>query len=90
MSKLVYLVPLFPLIGFLINGLARKSLSKSLTGIIGSGVILASFIVSVILFFEVKAGPYVPVAENERAKWAPSEGDESVAIYREWMRSLFD
>ena len=56
MSKLVYLVPLFPLIGFLINGLARKSLSKSLTGIIGSGVILASFIVSVILFFEVKAG----------------------------------
>ncbi len=56
MSKLVYLVPLFPLIGFLINGLARKSLSKSLTGIIGSGVILASFIISVILFFEVKAG----------------------------------
>lgn len=56
MSKLVYLVPLFPLIGFLINGLGRKSLSKSLTGIIGSGVILASFIVSLILFFDVKAG----------------------------------
>lgn len=56
MSKLVYLVPLFPLIGFLINGLARKRLSKSLTGIIGSGVVLASFIISVILFFDVKAG----------------------------------
>ncbi len=56
MSKLVYLVPLFPLLGFLINGLARKNLSKSLTGIIGSGVILLSFIVSLILFFEVKAG----------------------------------
>lgn len=56
MSKLVYLVPLFPLIGFLINGLARKSLSRSLTGIIGSGVILASFVVSIILFFDVKAG----------------------------------
>lgn len=56
MSKLVYLVPLFPLVGFLINGLARKSLSKSLTAIIGSGVILASFIVSVILFFDVKSG----------------------------------
>ncbi|MGN6490805.1 MAG: NADH-quinone oxidoreductase subunit L [Agriterribacter sp.] len=56
MSKLVYLVPLFPLVGFLINGLARKSLSKSLTGIIGSGVILASFIVSLVLFFDVKAG----------------------------------
>lgn len=56
MSKLVYLVPLFPLIGFLINGLARKSLSKSLSGIIGSGMILASFVVSVLLFFDVKAG----------------------------------
>lgn len=55
MSKLVYLVPLFPLLGFLINGLGRKSLSRTQTGIIGSGVILASFIVSVILFFEVKA-----------------------------------
>lgn len=56
MSKLVYLVPLFPLIGFLVNGLARKSLSKPLTGMIGSGVILASFVVSIILFFDVKAG----------------------------------
>lgn len=56
MSKLVYLVPLFPLIGFLINGMARKRLSKSLAGIIGSGVVLVSFIISVILFLDVKAG----------------------------------
>ena len=55
MSKLVYLIPLFPLIGFLINGLGRKSLSKSLIGIIGSGVVLVSFILSLVLFFEVKS-----------------------------------
>ena len=55
MSKLVYLVPLFPLLGFLINGLGRKSLSKSMISLIGSGVILASFIISVMLFFDVKA-----------------------------------
>jgi NADH-quinone oxidoreductase subunit L len=55
MSKLVYLVPLFPLLGFLINGLGRKSLSKTLTGIIGSGSILASFVLSVLIFFDVKA-----------------------------------
>lgn len=54
MNKLVYLIPLFPLIGFLINGLGRKSLSKSLTTIIGSGAILASFLVSLYLFFQVK------------------------------------
>ena len=55
MSKLVYLIPLFPLLGFLINGLGRKSLSKSLIGIIGSGTILASFVISVLVFFDVKA-----------------------------------
>lgn len=54
--ELSYLVPLFPLIGFLIIGLGRKYLSKSLTGLIGSGVILASFIVSLWIFFEVKNG----------------------------------
>src|SRR3982751_4046528 len=53
--NLVYLVPLFPLLGFLLNGLFRKSLSKSLVGIIGCGVILASFIISCILFFDVKS-----------------------------------
>jgi NADH-quinone oxidoreductase subunit L len=52
---LVYLVPLFPLIGFLINGLGRKSLSKSLTGIIASGVVLASFVVSLLIFNETRA-----------------------------------
>lgn len=60
MSKFVYLVPLFPLIGFLINGLGRKSLSKSLIGLIGSGVILASFAVSLGIFFEVKQVGFQP------------------------------
>jgi cupin fold WbuC family metalloprotein len=57
---------------------------------IPSGVIHSLVALEPTVFFEAKAGPYVPVAENERAAWAPSEGDESVAIYREWMRSLFD
>src|SRR5688572_11879356 len=52
--QLSYLVPLFPLIGFLIIGLGRRYLSKKLTGIIGNGVILASFVVSIFIFFGVK------------------------------------
>jgi len=64
MSKLVYLVPLFPLAGFLLNGLLRKSLSKSLTGIIGSGVILASFIVSLLIFLDVRKEGFEPVVIN--------------------------
>lgn len=50
---LIWLVPLLPLIGFLINGLARNVLSKSLVSIIGSGVILGSFIISLLIFFPV-------------------------------------
>lgn len=54
MNNLAYLVPLFPLIGFLINGLGRKSLSKQAIAIIGSGSILVSFIISIFLFLQVK------------------------------------
>jgi len=53
-SQLVYLVPLFPLIGFLINGLLWKKMPKTLGGIIGTVAILASFAVSLGIFFEVK------------------------------------
>lgn len=53
MSNLVFLVPLFPLLGFLINGLFRKSLSKPAIGVIGCGALLASFVVSAILFGNV-------------------------------------
>lgn len=54
MSQLVYLVPLFPLIGFLINGIGWRVIPKSVGGVIGSLAVLASFVVSVGIFFEVK------------------------------------
>lgn len=55
MSKFVYLIPLLPLVGFLINGLGRNFLSKTLTGIIGSGVLIGSFVLSLLVFSEVSA-----------------------------------
>jgi NADH-quinone oxidoreductase subunit L len=61
MSKYVYLVPLLPLIGFLINGLFRKSISKSLSGFIGSATILTSFIISFAIFLQVKQDGFQPV-----------------------------
>ena len=54
--QIVWLIPFLPLIGFLINGLGRKQLSKTMAGIIGSGVILGSFLISVFIFFQVKNG----------------------------------
>lgn len=55
MVNYAYLVPLFPLIGFLINGLLWNKMPKNLAGIIGSVAILASFCVSLGIFFEVKS-----------------------------------
>ncbi len=56
MIKLVWLIPLLPLIGFIIIGLFGKKLSKGIVGTIGSGVILGSFIISLGIFFELKGG----------------------------------
>ncbi len=55
-NSLLWLIPLLPLLGFVINGLGRNTLGKSLIGLIGSGVIFASFALSVALFFELGAG----------------------------------
>lgn len=55
MIKLVSLVPLFPLIGFIINGFFGKKMSKVLSGSIASLAVLASFIVSVLVFMELQA-----------------------------------
>ena len=70
MKTLILLIPLLPFIGFLINGLGRKYLSKGVIGVIGSGTVLISFIISLLLFFRIDelvalknftggAGPYV-------------------------------
>lgn len=60
MTKLTYLIPLFPLIGFLVTGLGRRSLSKAAVGIIACGSVLASFILSVLLFLVVKTPGFNP------------------------------
>lgn len=49
-----FLVPLFPLLGFLINGLGWRVLPKQVGGIIGIVSILAAFIASLIIFFGVQ------------------------------------
>jgi NADH-quinone oxidoreductase subunit L len=53
---IVWLIPAFPLLGFVINGLARRQLSKSATSVIGCGTVLISFAISIWAFIEVKNG----------------------------------
>ena len=50
MKNLILLIPLLPFIGFLVNGLGRKWLPKAAAGIIGCSTVLASFIISLVIF----------------------------------------
>ena len=61
MVQLVWLVPVLPLAGFLLTGLFRNYLSKSLTGIIGCGTILLAFVLSLLIFGEVRMAGFEPV-----------------------------
>ena len=54
--QLVWLIPVLPLLGFLINGLGRKHVSKIMAGIIGCGTVFLSFLISVVVFYSVKNG----------------------------------
>jgi NADH-quinone oxidoreductase subunit L len=55
MNQYIWLIPILPLAGFIINGLGRNSLSKGVIGFIGSTLVLASFALSIAVFFQVKA-----------------------------------
>lgn len=55
MDKYIWLIPILPLAGFIINGIGRNTLSKGVVGFIGSLMVLISFGISVAVFFEVKA-----------------------------------
>lgn len=42
------------------------------------------------LFYETKAGPYLPLTVDEAAFWAPAEGDPAARVYLEQLRTRFD
>lgn len=65
MQALVPLIPFLPFIGFAVNGLFGSRLSKSTVGLIGSGTLLLSFLLSVACFNAVSAtGPIHSVLYN--------------------------
>jgi len=54
-------------------------------GVFHTAVSLASGTV----FYEAKAGPYLPLTEEEKAPWSPEEGSPSASIYLEKLRGVF-
>jgi NADH-quinone oxidoreductase subunit L len=57
--QLIYMVPLLPLAGCLINGLGRNYLSKTVIGIIGSLVVFIPFCISAFIFLTVSKEGFV-------------------------------
>ena len=57
MADTLYLVTLFPLLGFLINGLAGRWLSEKQSGLVASLAVLGSFLVSAQLLLALLALP---------------------------------
>jgi len=42
------------------------------------------------VFYEAKAGPYLPLTESETAVWAPTDGSEEAVAYLKHLHSLFE
>jgi NADH-quinone oxidoreductase subunit L len=67
LENIVRLAPLFPLLGFLINGLFNKKLPEKVVGWIGSASVFISFLISVWAFFLLIALP--PEARSIQSSW---------------------
>ncbi len=73
MSDFLYLIPIFPLVGFLINFLFLGKVPKNLVGVIGAGSVFLSFVLAVTLFFELKGLPVESrFIEQTLFAWIPS------------------
>ncbi|MEW6411493.1 MAG: NADH-quinone oxidoreductase subunit L [Candidatus Zixiibacteriota bacterium] len=80
MSDYLFLVPLFPLIGFLTNGLLLGRLPRPVISFVGCASVGLSLILSVMVFFELKAMPAdFRILQQVLFEWVPS-GDFHVNI----------
>lgn len=73
MNEYLYLIPLLPLIGFLINGLLIGRLPRPVISVVACGSVLASFVISVIAFLSLKDLPAsARIIEQTLFTWIPA------------------
>jgi NADH-quinone oxidoreductase subunit L len=73
MAEYIYLVPMFPLAGFILNGLLLGRLPRRLISLIACGTVGLSFVVSVLLFLDLKnLHESARVLEQTLFTWIPS------------------
>ncbi|MFQ6009428.1 MAG: NADH-quinone oxidoreductase subunit L, partial [Candidatus Zixiibacteriota bacterium] len=72
-SQYLFLIPLFPLIGFLVNGLMLGRLPRSVISLVGCMSVGLSLVLSILLFFELKSlAPDLRIVEQTLFTWIPS------------------
>jgi NADH-quinone oxidoreductase subunit L len=83
MLENVWLIPLFPAIGFLINGLFGRRLGKKVVSWVGPSVIGLSFLTSILIFFELIARPPTErLFEKVIFDWVVSGSFQTVVGYQ--------
>jgi len=83
MLEYVWLIPLFPFIGFLINGLLGKRLGKSVVSVVGPSAIGLSFLTSILIFFElIQRPPGERLFEKVLFDWVVSGSFQTVIGYQ--------
>lgn len=75
MSEYLFLVPLLPFAGFLVNGLLLGKLPKPVISLVACGTVGLSFVLSLLLFFDLKALPVDGrIIEQVLFTWIPLGG----------------
>ncbi len=83
MLNYVWLIPLFPAIGFMINGFFGRSLGKKAVSWVGPSVIGLSFLTSILIFFELIGRPPTErLFEKVIFDWVVSGSFQTVVGYQ--------
>ena len=83
MFDFVWLIPLFPAVGFLINGLLGRRLGKHVVSWVGPSAIGLSFFTAVLIFFELlKKAPAERLFEKVIFDWVVSGSLQTVIGYQ--------
>ena len=71
MKNLIWLIPVLPLLGFLINGIGNRNIPRNISGLVASLTVLGSFVVSVVLFSQLLSSEQL-VITSKAFTWIPA------------------
>ncbi|HET6374394.1 MAG TPA: proton-conducting transporter membrane subunit, partial [Candidatus Polarisedimenticolia bacterium] len=75
MANYLWLIPIFPAIGFLVNGGLGRILGKRFVSAVACGAVALSFVLSLLAVGELAGMPHdARLLENRLASWIPAVG----------------